>query len=77
MNRQKVSIFTQHYNRLMEINNSEDLHQEITTIVAQSKINATDKNKVLRDVSNLNSLIKLQTYLTNSMLKYQGLGTIK
>lgn len=73
-----TSIFTQHYNDLMQINDTQELEQRIYTIVSESKINDFDRRKVLNDVRKVNNnLLKLQTYLTNSMLKYQGLGTIK
>jgi len=74
----KIGIFNSHYNRLMEIQDVAVLQQEIETIVTQSKINAVDRAKITRDIAPLNNnLPKLQYYLTNSMLKYQGLGTIK
>lgn len=73
-----TSIFSQHYNDLMQISDAQELQQRITVIVNESKINDYDRRKVLNDVQKVNSnLLKLQTYLTNSMLKYQGLGTIK
>lgn len=73
-----TSIFTQYYNDLMQINDTQELEQRICTIVSESKINDFDRRKVLNDIRKVNNnLLKLQTYLTNSMLKYQGLGTIK
>jgi chromosome condensin MukBEF MukE localization factor len=73
-----TSIFTQHYNDLMQISDAQELEQRIQTIVNESKINEFDQRKVLNDVRKVNNnLLKLQMYLTNSMLKYQGLGTIK
>jgi AAA+ ATPase superfamily predicted ATPase len=73
-----TSIFTQHYNDLMQINDAQELYTRVSIIVNESKINDFDRKKVLNDVRKVNtSLLKLQTYLTNSMLKYQGLGTIK
>ncbi len=39
-----------------------------------TKIKETDKQKMLREVENIQSLIKLQFYATNAMFRYSGLG---
>ncbi len=71
-----TSIFFEHYNSWMEISDSSTLKQSIQTLVNNSSIKEMDKRKIFRDIGRLETLGSLQGYLTNSMLKYQGLGTL-
>lgn len=64
----------QHFNQLMEIQSCEELKNKIKEIVNTSSINQMDKRKITIDISPLESLRSLQFYLTNSMLKYGGMG---
>ena len=64
----------QHFNQLMEIQSCEELKNKIKEIVNASSINQMDKRKITIDISPLESLRSLQFYLTNSMLKYGGMG---
>lgn len=72
--KQISSIFMQHFNQLMEIQSCEELKNKIKEIVNTSSINQLDKRKIAIDISPLESLRSLQFYLTNSMLKYGGMG---
>ena len=72
--KQISSIFMQHFNQLMEIQSCEELKNKIKEIVNTSSINQLDKRKITIDISPLESLRSLQFYLTNSMLKYGGMG---
>lgn len=63
-----------HFNNLMEINDTTDLKAKIREIINSSSINQTDKRKIALDISQLESTRALQFYLTNSMLKYNGMG---
>jgi hypothetical protein len=69
--KQISSIFLKHFNQLMEIQNCEDLKAKI---VETSSIKQLDKRKITLDISPLDSTRSLQFYLTNSMLKYGGMG---
>jgi hypothetical protein len=71
-----TSIFFEHYNSWMEISDSSALKQSIQTLVNNSSIKETDKRKIFRDLGQLESRLSLQSYLTNSMLKYQGMGVL-
>lgn len=76
MKKQITSIFTSHYESLMSLKDFETLKNTVLGIVKESKINETDKRKIVFEVENrISSLTKLQMYVTNSMLKYQGQGT--
>jgi hypothetical protein len=68
------SIFWEHYNALMGINCSVSLKQAIWDLTSSSGIKEIDKRKIYLDVKSLETLEQIQLYLTNSMLKYQGLG---
>ena len=69
-----TSIFLVHYNALVGISCPVSLRQAILDITNRSKIKDIDKKKIQIDVSKLESTYQLQRYLTNSMLKYQGMG---
>lgn len=69
-----TSIFLEHYNTLVGISCPVSLKQAILDITSRSKIKDIDKRKIQIDVSKLESTYQLQRYLTNSMLKYQGMG---
>jgi len=68
------SIFWEHYNTLMGINCSVSLKQAIWDLTSSSAIKEIDKRKIYLDIKPLETLEQIQQYLTNSMLKYQGLG---
>lgn len=63
-----------HFNQLMEIPSCEDLKAKIKEIVEDSSIKLIDKRKIALDIMPLDSTRALQFYLTNSMLKYGGMG---
>jgi len=72
-----TSIFLNHYNSLMDINDPQVLSEKILSIVKSSKIKDIDKRKIALQVDPLKeNLSKLQTYLTNSMLQYQGMKVL-
>jgi hypothetical protein len=72
--KQISSIFLKHFNQLMEIQNCEDLKAKIKEVVESSSIKQLDKRKIALDISPLDSTRSLQFYLTNSVLKYGGMG---
>ena len=74
MKKQQASIFLDHYNTLMSAQDSTELKTQLMSIVNESKINQMDKRRIMMDVAPLETLKSLQFYLTNSMLKYSGLG---
>jgi len=77
MKKNPLSIFVKHYNRLIDLTSPELLEHEMLLIVNESQINPYDKRKIQLNIASYNKDInKLQYYLTNSMLKFQGLGVI-
>jgi hypothetical protein len=76
MKKQITSIFTSHYETLMALTDFESLKNKVLEIVKESRINEMDKRKIVFEVENrISNLSRLQMYVTNSMLKYQGQGT--
>jgi hypothetical protein len=76
MKKQITSIFTSHYEALMTLTDFESLKNKVLEIVKESRINEMDKRKIVFEVENrISNLSRLQMYVTNSMLKYQGQGT--
>jgi hypothetical protein len=59
----------------MEISEPSILTEKIKNITNSSRIKDIDKRKILLQVEPLkDNLLRLQTYLTNSMLEYSGMG---
>ena len=48
----------------------------ISTYVAKSGINQTDKDIMLDTLKDKHTLIDVQQYFANALLKYEGLGVI-
>lgn len=62
----------------MVLDSAENLVKRIQEITQASRINPQDKRRIALDIAPISEdLVRLQTYLTNAMLKFQGLGTIK
>jgi len=72
--KQVESIFFKHYDALASITCPVSLKQAILDLTTNSQIKEIDKRKIKLDLSRLSTLVQLQRYLTNSMLKYQGMG---
>lgn len=75
--KQLSSILRHHYNDLMEIKTLDQLKEQSNKIVSSSKINPIDKKKFLLEIDASETMRSLQFFLTNSMLKYEGMGIRK
>jgi hypothetical protein len=69
-----LSMFTEKYNELMSINNVDELKQSLFTIIKEANEGTMWSRKITLNIININNLNRLQAYVTNSMLKYQGMG---
>ena len=47
------------------------------TTLTESQINNHMKKKMINEINNVKSLIKLQTYMTNCLLRFEGLSVNK
>jgi len=67
-------MFTAKYNELMNVSDVDELKQKLLTIVKEANDGAMISRKITLNVVGINSLLSLQKYVTNSMLRYQGMG---
>jgi len=74
MSNKIVSMFTAKYNELMNVSDVDELKQKLLTIVKEANDGAMISRKITLNVVGINSLLSLQKYVTNSMLRYQGMG---
>jgi hypothetical protein len=68
------SIFEQISEQVFKMDNLAHAQNFIIDFVKSKKINDKDKNAIIIQTINARSLTKLQTYLCNSLLKYEGMG---
>jgi len=47
----------------------------IINFINQKNIDSVDKNTILKNVNECKTLIRLQTYICNSLLAFEGMGS--
>ena len=67
-----VEVSTQVFN-CTNLNEGKNI---IISLLERKNINEVDKKIILHTLSNIKSLSKLQSYVCNSLLKYEGLGVV-
>jgi hypothetical protein len=68
------SILVEVSEQVFACTNLKDGKDIIISLLERKNINEADKKVMLYTLSNIKSLSKLQTYVCNSLLKYEGLG---
>ena len=68
------SIFAQITDQVFTMKNVNEAKQFITEFVDHKDINDEDKKLILRNISSIKTLDKVQNYICNSLLKYEGLS---
>lgn len=68
------SIFQEISETVFQMKNLDEAKNYIINFVSQRSINDKDKLSILKAVSESKSLFKLQNYLCNSLLKYEGMS---
>jgi len=68
------SIFEQISEQVFKMNNLNEVKTYVVDFVNNKNINEVDKQNIITQVQNTKSLIKFQTYICNSLLKYEGMG---
>jgi len=68
------SILVEVSEQIFACTNLKDGKDIIISLLERKNINEADKKVMLYTLSNIKSLSKLQTYVCNSLLKYEGLG---
>tara|TARA_R110000744_G_scaffold335309_1_gene440642 strand:+ start:137 stop:367 length:231 start_codon:yes stop_codon:yes gene_type:complete len=46
----------------------------VTSHIGSTRIKEADKKTIIKNIHGMKSLVRVQTYLCNSLLKYEGLG---
>ena len=68
------SIFEQISEQVFKMTNLNEAKQFVTSFVEEKKINEIDKKKILTEIQNAKTLVRFQTYICNSLLRYESLG---
>ena len=68
------SIFEQISSQVFLMKNLVEAQNFIIDFVRSKDINEKDKNSIIAQTIQAKSLTRLQTYICNSLLKYEGMG---
>jgi hypothetical protein len=68
------SIFEQISSQVFLMKNLVEAQNFIIDFVRSKDINEKDKNSIILQTVQAKSLTRLQTYICNSLLKYEGMG---
>jgi len=77
MKYQIKSIFEQISSTVFSMTDVNEAKAFIINFVNDKNINETDKIQILNNIQPIKSITKLQTYLCNSLLKYEGMSVNK
>lgn len=68
------SIFEQISSQVFSMTNLEEAKSFISEFVNGKEIKVEDKTLILSSIKPITNMTKLQSYLCNSLLKYEGMG---
>jgi len=68
------SIFEQIASQVFTMRNVNEAKQYITEFVDSKDIKDEDKKLILRNISSIKTMDKIQSYICNSLLKYEGMS---
>ena len=68
------SIFEQISEQVFTMKNVVEAKQFITEFVNDKKINDVDKANIIKNVNACPNIMKIQSYICNSLLTYEGMG---
>lgn len=68
------SVFEQISAQVFTMSNLAAAKSFITTFLTEKKINDFDKKMILANVEGCKSIAQLQSYICNSLLKFEGMG---
>ena len=71
------SIFEQISIEVFKITDLGKAKEYVVNFVSTKQINDKDKQSILKETNNAKSLYKLQQYICNALLKYEGLSLNK
>jgi len=68
------SVFEQISTEVFKMSNVDKAKSFISGFLEEKNINAIDKKTILYNVDSCKTMNKLQSYLCNSLLKFEGMG---
>ena len=68
------SIFEQISTKVFTMTNLSQAKAYVTEFVNSKNINEEDKRSILKAVDESKTLVRFQTYICNSLLKYEGMS---
>ena len=68
------SIFEQISSQVFTMTNLNEAKSYVTEFVSNKNIKEEDKKSILTAVNEAKSLTRFQSYICNSLLKYEGMG---
>jgi len=68
------SVLEQIAATVFTMTNVADAKEYISEFINSKDINDKDKASITKAVAEIKSMLKLQTYLCNALLKYEGMG---
>jgi hypothetical protein len=71
------SIFAQISTQVFTMKSAAEAKQFIAEFVTEKKINETDKVSIIKNVNECPNITRIQSYICNSLLKYEGMGMNK
>jgi len=71
------SVLEQIAATVFTMTNVADAKEYISEFINSKDINDKDKASITKAVAEIKSMLKLQTYLCNALLKYEGMGMNK
>ena len=71
------SIFEQIASEVFNMKDVNKAKQFITDFVNDKKIKDEDKTVIINNVNNCKSISRIQTYICNSLLRYEGMSLNK
>lgn len=71
------STLTQVAERVFQATTLKQAQTILTSHIGDTRIKEQDKNTILKNAMSAKSLVRLQTYMCNSLLKFEGLGINK
>lgn len=68
------SIFEQISSQVFTMTDLSQAKAFVTEFVSQKGIKEEDKKSILNSIKDITSMTRFQTYICNSLLKYEGMG---
>jgi hypothetical protein len=71
------SVFEQIANQIFTMKNVNKAKEFIVEFISSKGINDRDKKVIINNIEGIKNMMKLQMYICNSLLKYEGMSVNK